>query len=64
MSASATFAIAAITSQGDSALERNLLGMVGIAPVHETLIGLTGNMTPAQASKWLSKPKRLGERAE
>ena len=41
-------------------LERNLLGIVGIAPVHETLIGLTVNMKPADASKWLSKLKRLG----
>ena len=45
-------------------LERNLLGIVGIAPVHETLIGLTGNMKPTEAAKWLSKPKRLGARAE
>jgi putative NADPH-quinone reductase len=45
-------------------LERNILGMVGIAPVHETLIGLTGNMKAADAIKWLSKLKRLGERAE
>ena len=45
-------------------LERNLLGIVGIAPVHETLIGLTGNMKPADASKWLSKLERLGEKAE
>ena len=41
-------------------LERNMLGIVGIAPVHETLIGLTGNMKPADASKWLSKLKLLG----
>lgn len=45
-------------------LERNLLGIVGIAPVHETLIGLTGNVKPADAAKWLSRLKRLGERAE
>ena len=45
-------------------LERNLLGIVGIAPVHETLIGLTGNMKPIDASKWLNKLKRLGEKAE
>jgi putative NADPH-quinone reductase len=45
-------------------LERNLLGIVGIAPVHETLIGLTGNMKAAEAAKWLTKLKRLGERAE
>ena len=45
-------------------LERNLLGIVGIAPVHETLIGVTGNMKPAAATQWLSKLKRLGGRAE
>jgi putative NADPH-quinone reductase len=45
-------------------LERNVLGMVGIAPVNETLIGLTGNMKPADASKWLKKLERLGARAE
>lgn len=45
-------------------LKRNLLGIVGIAPVHETLIGMTGNMKPADATKWLIKLKRLGERAE
>jgi putative NADPH-quinone reductase len=45
-------------------LERNLLGIVGIAPVHETLIGLTGGMKAADAAKWLAKLKRLGERAE
>ena len=45
-------------------LERNLLGIVGIAPVHETLIGMTGNMKPDDATKWLSKLKRLGQRAE
>lgn len=45
-------------------LERNLLGIVGIAPVNKTLIGLTGNMTPADAAKWLSKLKRLGEKAK
>ena len=45
-------------------LERNLLGIVGIAPVHETLIGLTGNMKPIDAKKWLSKLKRLGGKAE
>ena len=45
-------------------LERNLLGIVGIAPVHETLIGLTGNMKQIDAAKWLLKLKRLGEKAE
>jgi putative NADPH-quinone reductase len=45
-------------------LERNLLGIVGIAPVHETLIGLTGNMKTDEATKWLIKLKRLGAKAE
>ncbi len=45
-------------------LERNILGFVGIAPVNETLIGQTGNLKPADAAKWLTKLKRLGERAE
>jgi putative NADPH-quinone reductase len=44
-------------------LERNILGFVGIAPVHETLIGLTGDMKAADAAKWLTKLKRLGEQA-
>jgi putative NADPH-quinone reductase len=41
-------------------LERNILGFVGIAPVHETLIGLTGDMKPMDAAKWLGKLERLG----
>ena len=45
-------------------LERNILGFVGIAPLHETLIGLTGDMKAADAAKWLGKLKRLGARAE
>ena len=45
-------------------LERNILGFVGIAPVHETLIGMTGNMKPVEAAKWLGKLERLGAKAE
>ena len=45
-------------------LERNLLGIIGIAPVHKTLIGLTGDMKAAVAAKWHNKLKRLGGRAE
>ena len=45
-------------------LERNILGFVGIAPVHETLIGMTGNMKPPEATKWLDKLERLGAKAE
>ena len=45
-------------------LERNILGMVGIAPVHETLIGMAGAMKAADAAKWLKKLNRLGLGAE
>ena len=45
-------------------LERNILGMVGIAPVHETLIGMTGNLKTEAAAKWLAKLERLGANAE
>ena len=45
-------------------LERNVLGFVGIAPVHETLIGPTGDLKPKDAAQWLAKLERLGARAE
>jgi putative NADPH-quinone reductase len=45
-------------------LERNLLGIVGIAPVQETLIGMTVNMKAAEAEKWFKKLERLGQGAE
>ncbi len=45
-------------------LERNVLGFVGIAPVHETLIGLTGDMKPKDVAKWLDKLERLGAGAQ
>jgi putative NADPH-quinone reductase len=45
-------------------LERSLLGIVGIAPVHETLIGLAANLKAEDAAKWLSKLRRFGARAE
>jgi putative NADPH-quinone reductase len=45
-------------------LERNVLGFVGIAPVHETLIGMVGTLQPEDAQKWLAKLRRLGRRGE
>ena len=45
-------------------LKRNVLGFVGIAPVHETLIGMTGDMKPDAVAKWLDKLERLGAGAE
>ncbi|HLO94429.1 MAG TPA: NAD(P)H-dependent oxidoreductase [Burkholderiaceae bacterium] len=44
-------------------LERNILGFVGIAPIRETLVGLVGQMKPAQAQAHLDQLRRLGQRA-
>jgi putative NADPH-quinone reductase len=41
-------------------LERNILGFVGIGPVHETLIGEVDHLTEAIAKKWLEKLRALG----
>lgn len=43
-------------------LERNILGFVGISPVHQTLLGGVGSAGAAQAARWLSRMRRLGER--
>lgn len=43
-------------------LERNILGFVGIAPIHETLIGRVGELTPEAAEKWLGKLAELGQK--
>ncbi len=46
-----------------NALERNILGFVGIAPIHETLIGMVGQPgegDPEAARGWLAKLRKLG----
>lgn len=45
------------------ALERNILGFVGIAPVHETLLGMVGKLTPETAGEWMDKLRLLGRKA-
>jgi len=45
-------------------LERNILGFVGIAPVHETLIGMVAEMAPEPANKWLVRLEKLGGRGD
>lgn len=45
-------------------LERNILGFVGIAPVHETLVGAIGDFDADIAQKWLTKLERLGRDAK
>lgn len=44
-------------------LERNILGFVGIAPVHETLIGMVGNAGENGGKHWLHKLMQLGGKA-
>ena len=45
-------------------LERNILGFVGIAPVHETLVGGVGQLPAQEAARWMARLRRLGERGE
>jgi Flavodoxin-like fold len=45
-------------------LERNILGFVGIAPVHETLIGMVNNFKHEEDIRWLDKLHQLGRRGE
>lgn len=44
-------------------LERNILGFVGIAPVHETLVGGAGNVDADDAAQWLRRMRVLGAKA-
>jgi putative NADPH-quinone reductase len=41
------------------ALERNILGFVGIAPIHETLIGMVEGKDSARR-RWLARLRELG----
>lgn len=45
-------------------LERNILGFVGISPVHETLIGMVENPDPKERGAWLAKLRTMGAKAE
>ncbi|MBE2263110.1 MAG: NAD(P)H-dependent oxidoreductase [Burkholderiaceae bacterium] len=45
-------------------LERNVLGFVGISPVHETLIGLVDRLDAAGIDQWKAKLDRMGSRAD
>ena len=44
-------------------LERNILGFVGIAPVHTTLVGMVSDFKANDGSRWLALLRRLGQRA-
>ena len=43
------------------ALERNMLGFVGFAPIHETLVGNVEGQSDQQREAWLGKLRRLGQ---
>ncbi|GAB4550564.1 MAG: NAD(P)H-dependent oxidoreductase [Rhizobacter sp.] len=45
------------------ALERNILGFVGIAPIHESLIGMVEG-EPKGRERWLARMRQLGAAAE
>lgn len=42
-------------------LERNILGFVGIGPIHESLIGQVANLDESQRWVWLGKLRKLGK---
>ena len=44
-------------------LERNILGFVGIAPVHETLVGSVDQLGDQGVSKWKRRMEALGAKA-
>ena len=44
-------------------LERNMLGFVGIAPVHETLVGGVDGLGAAGVDRWRAKLRALGAKA-
>lgn len=45
-------------------LERNILGFVGIAPVHETLIGGVDTLGEVGVARWLARLRKAGKAAD
>lgn len=45
------------------ALERNILGFSGIAPIHTTFVGSVESLSPAQRQQWLVRLDALGATA-
>jgi putative NADPH-quinone reductase len=45
-------------------LERNILGLCGVAPIDETLIGAVAEANNASHEKWLSNLRKLGRDAK
>jgi hypothetical protein len=44
-------------------LERNILNLAGIEPVHHTVIGSVGS-SPDHAAEWLERVRRLGRKGQ
>lgn len=47
-------------AHGVRALERNVLGFAGIAPIHETLVGNVGAFDQARVDRWRRRMRQLG----
>jgi putative NADPH-quinone reductase len=45
------------------ALERNILGFVGIAPINETLVGSVDQLDEAGRRRWTDRLRELGRDA-
>ena len=45
------------------ALERNILGFVGIAPIDETLVGSVESLDEVRRHRWLTRLEALGRKA-
>jgi putative NADPH-quinone reductase len=46
------------------ALERSILGLVGFAPIHETLVGMIEGLSDTDRQRWLGKLNKLGRRGD
>ncbi|MEJ2398364.1 MAG: NAD(P)H-dependent oxidoreductase, partial [Gammaproteobacteria bacterium] len=44
-------------------LEKNILKFCGIAPIHESLVGMVEG-SPAHRARWLSKLEKLGKQGK
>lgn len=51
-------------AHGIRSLERNILGFVGIGPVHHTFVGAAADLDEQAVRRWCERLRRLGARAE
>src|SRR5512139_1269341 len=49
-------------AHGIRSFERNVLGMVGVGPIHETLLGMVESRDQATRERWLVRLTELGRR--